>query len=707
MKIRWKIFIALLLLVLPPLLLGRLYSVVETRHFGKTLSDQAAVELAQYASAELKQTVTLYSEALSESKALMEIAVLLLGHEAERLLTGEQLDPEQITIEERFAGTGSVIQSPPLPPSLTSTNTGPSPLKSAQIQFLFPPATDEAPFATDKQRLSELSPLYSKLTSENPNTVLWCFTLLTNGLMAVYPPQADIPDDFNPKRLLQDEFQILRNETHWTLVRDPFTRKTALTAFTPIYTPQNSIIGITGVTLPIDQLLLDDDLSRRWSGTVQSLLVVPEEPLSSKAASTQPSLIVVANHDFTKATESWKTPTSPYPIQLDDNAMRTIMSSFSTLQAGALEASYDGVPSIIAFKPLSQGNIALVVVIARDVMLKRSTEAEHAIMASISEILRTTGIFVLASILLVFLLAYFGSRVVTRPIANLVTAALRLAAGDFQAQAPVASRDELGELAQTFNSMVGQLRERIKLKDDLSLAMEVQQHLLPTAAATCPGFDIAGTCLYNDETGGDYYDYLPRVEDGIGVVVGDVTGHGIQAALLMASARSFLRAQAATHQDAAKIITSTNALLSIDTENLGRFVTLFFLEITPQNDTVQYISAGHDPALVYRHTNKTFEEFAGDGVPLGIMPEWDYAPTRTAVLTSGDIVVLATDGVWEARNPEKEFYGKSRLQRCIAAHVTASANDLVVAIMHDLALFRQDAPQADDITVVVIKRLND
>ncbi len=708
MKIRWKIFITLLLLVLPPLLLGRLYSVVETQNFGKTLSNQASIEFSKYAATELRQAVTLYSQSLSQSKTLMEMAVLLLSHEAERLLSGEMLAPNSIIVEEHFAGTESVIQSPSLPPKLTPPqdhdNTSSRP-PSNPIQFLLPPHVQQNQFEREKKQLAGLKTLYSKLITENASTSLWCFTILKNGLMAISPPRDHIPTDFDPTRLLHEDFNPTSAEARWTLVRDPFTQATAITAFSPLFSGDDKIMGVTGITFPIDQLLRDDNLSNRWSSQVQSLLVVPNASTTHAAQQTSSQLVVVAHHNFSDKEAQWESPSTLSPLQVDASATATIFDSLSTQKTGALETDYMGVPSILAYKTLPQSDLILLVIIPREIILKQSAEAEQTIMDSVAEILKTTGLFVLASTLLVFILAYFGSRFVTGPIARLAMAATRLAAGDFQARASISTKDELGDLAQTFNNMVGQLRERIKLKDDLSLAVEVQQHLLPAAPQSCIGYDIAGTCIYSDETGGDYYDYLPRTGESLGVVIGDVTGHGIQAALLMASVRSFLRGQAVRDENIADMVTETNKLLSIDTEYFGRFVTLFALELSPQNATVHYVGAGHDPALLYRKASHTFEELPGEGVPLGIMPDWDYAPQSSATMESSDIIVLATDGVWESRNPKEELYGKSRLKNCIATHAEKTALEIVDAILHDVTQYRQGVQQADDITVVVVKRL--
>ncbi len=158
-------------------------------------------------------------------------------------------------------------------------------------------------------------------------------------------------------------------------------------------------------------------------------------------------------------------------------------------------------------------------------------------------------------------------------------AAENIATGAPTPHLPVRTRDEVGQLIESFNTMALQLEERIRLKEALDLAMQVQQSLLPKGAPQIEGLDIAGRSIYCDETGGDYYDFLEFSElDGrLGVVVGDVTGHGIAAALIMATVRSLLRSRVTQPGTLAEVITDVNRLLCLDTSQTASFMTLFFM----------------------------------------------------------------------------------------------------------------------------------
>ena len=157
----------------------------------------------------------------------------------------------------------------------------------------------------------------------------------------------------------------------------------------------------------------------------------------------------------------------------------------------------------------------------------------------------------------------------------------------------------------------------------LNLAQEVQQNLLPQRSPRLESIDVIGRSLYCDETGGDYFDFLELSENRLGVVVGDVTGHGVAAALLMASVRGFLRARATLSQSPAEIITGVNRLTSVDTAETGQFMTLFYLVLDHQTNRITWVRAGHDPGLLYCPATDRFEELSGTGLALGVDEDWE------------------------------------------------------------------------------------
>ncbi len=307
-------------------------------------------------------------------------------------------------------------------------------------------------------------------------------------------------------------------------------------------------------------------------------------------------------------------------------------------------------------------------------------------------------------VLILFLIRFVTGRTVFS-IKEVSQAAKRIAGGDFGETLPVKTQDEVGELTRSFNAMTQQLEDRMRLKEALDLAMEVQQNFLPQKSVNIEGLDIAGKCIYCDETGGDYFDFLSFKELGngrIGIAVGDVVGHGIAAALLMTTARALLRCRASQPGGLSQIINDVNRILCLDTSESGSFMTLFFMLINPPKKELQWVRAGHDPAIVYNSSSDSFDELKGKGTAIGIDAQWSFQDYHST-WESGQIMLIGTDGIWETVNNSNEKFGKERVKEIIRQNQKSSAQDILQAVTDRLATFRQNNAPQDDITLVVIK----
>ncbi len=302
------------------------------------------------------------------------------------------------------------------------------------------------------------------------------------------------------------------------------------------------------------------------------------------------------------------------------------------------------------------------------------------------------------------LLAVRTARGISRPVAELTAAAERLAAGDLDARAPENAASELGKLSRAFNTMVPQLKDHVNLIQTLEVAKKVQQSLLPEREPDNPMLDIAGRSMYCDATGGDYYDFIDvsRRQGGTLIAIGDVMGHGIGAALLMAAARAALRAVAAEVADLGQVLDRVNRVLSEEARH-NSFVTLLLVEIEPAIGLVRWASAGHDPALIRRASGKC-EELSGEaGIPLGFDPGYTYSSNCWQELRVGDVMVLGTDGIWEMRSPDGGFFGKERLLGAVERAATLDASGIADAVLGELRGFRANRAQEDDVTMVVVR----
>ena len=252
-------------------------------------------------------------------------------------------------------------------------------------------------------------------------------------------------------------------------------------------------------------------------------------------------------------------------------------------------------------------------------------------------------------------------------------------------------------------------REHQRVRQSLSLAMEVQQNLLPRKNPQVAGLDIAGSSIYCDETGGDYYDYF-KTGDGadgrIGVVVGDVSDHGIPSALLMATVRAHLRQRYYHSGGIEQVVADVNRQLTVDVQDSGRFMTLFLVQLNRQNGQLWWLNAGHEPAVIYNPDTNTMDELGGNGsLPLGVIDSSAYTANRRNI-TAGQIIAIATDGIFETQNPNEEMFGRQRFYDLIRQNASGSAGQIMEAVLQAVNHFRENLPPKDDLTLVVIKVIN-
>ncbi len=243
-------------------------------------------------------------------------------------------------------------------------------------------------------------------------------------------------------------------------------------------------------------------------------------------------------------------------------------------------------------------------------------------------------------------------------------------------------------------------------KKSLALAGEIQKSLLPHENPRIQGLDIAGRNDTCDEIGGDYFDFLQGLECShhhFDAVVGDVTGHGVDAALLMTTARAFLRMRASQCGAISQIVTEMNRHLTRDILNTGRFMTLFYVSIDLQSKTLRWIRAGHDPAVIYDPAEDKFEELKGDGLALGVDENILYQENLKTGLVPGQIIAIGTDGIWEMFNKDGEMFGKERFREIIRENSHLEADRIVDAVYTELNRFANGAKRKDDITLVIMK----
>lgn len=246
------------------------------------------------------------------------------------------------------------------------------------------------------------------------------------------------------------------------------------------------------------------------------------------------------------------------------------------------------------------------------------------------------------------------------------------------------------------------------LDRELQVVGEIQRSLLPQTLPDIPGFEVAAFYSTSARAGGDYYDFFPLKDDGVGVFIADVSGHGTPAAVLMAITHAIAHARPGTHTPPIELLKYLNTRLSCSYTRGRSFVTAFYAVIDPSTRTLTYSRAGHNPPRLVRG-NRIMSLEENGALPLGIFDGQPYSQTSVA-LEKGDLLLLYTDGITEANAPiqpdqSRELFGVERLDRLLAGCTDGSAESCVSRIRAELASFCQNAPQMDDQTLIAIRCL--
>lgn len=240
---------------------------------------------------------------------------------------------------------------------------------------------------------------------------------------------------------------------------------------------------------------------------------------------------------------------------------------------------------------------------------------------------------------------------------------------------------------------------------EFGLARDIQQRLFPRRAPRLAGWDLAGRSYPAVQTGGDYYDYLTMPEGDLGLVVSDVSGHGMGPALIMAETRAYLRIAAHNRRDAGMVLTRANSVLAEDLEDGAQFVTALLLRLNPAQRTLWYANAGHTAGYVLDGEGRLRGKLDQRGPPLGILPDSEYRESAPLTLNPGDLVLLLTDGIEETEDPLGRIWGIEPVLEIVRTNRHRAAAEILNAVRQAARDFSAGQPQRDDWTMMVIKAL--
>lgn len=723
MSFRSKYLLTLLCFSLVPLLFVSYINLRSLHRQGKVYDAKTRSELTEIVHDELLYTVQDYASSLKGGERALWFAISLLKEEVRGALTNDsdtlRAGHEHVYLASDFENKSKAPKDLALVPQLHELNTkdtGNNALASfGHPALLLPPGAraDDPRFHDEMLALAGIHRMQHTLFKRLGEDAFRQFICLRDGLSSVYPGHGGFPPDYDCRKQAWYKDTTAASEQTWSgPVTDPVFETPIYFLSIPLLNPKGDMLGVVALDYPLAPILQEKRLSSKWSGAVRSYMVsMTQNPETDKEG-----LMVFASQDYQTEIPSRKGQARySWLLSNDAPAYAELMREMATRTSGVKELPLHGEPSLWAYALFGEHEGALhflVLTLPKSIFMQLPDSFSQQAM----ELLRNQGFVAFGAMLLaaglVTIVTILGARSVTRPFTMISEAASRLSQGDFSVRLDLKLKDERQQLVQVINELGPKLSQYMELQRALLVAEEVQKSLLPGKPPEVPGFDISGISIYCDETGGDYFDFLYEQEElrnRFIAVIGDVSGHGIPSALLMATARALLREAMCMPASLAEKMSRVNKMLSQDLDCSGRFMTLFIIELDPETSTLQWVRCGHDPALLFQPDSQDVVELAGQGLPLGVLEDYVYDQYTIMCPIPGSVLVMGTDGIWETMaagsKGHSEMFGKERLQEVIRKHAHLSALEMQQAVLDAVAAFRGAERQSDDITLTVIKKL--
>jgi serine phosphatase RsbU (regulator of sigma subunit) len=312
----------------------------------------------------------------------------------------------------------------------------------------------------------------------------------------------------------------------------------------------------------------------------------------------------------------------------------------------------------------------------------------------------------------IIMFALYLSRRITGPIQKLSKGVGEISEGNLEYRVEVNSGDELEDLAMSFNTMASDLkhqmnmveektREKEKIEQELKIANEIQKSFLPIKAPNVKGYNIAGVNIPAREVGGDFYDFIDLGKNKTGVVIADVSGKGVPAALFMVISKTLVRVNAKRVMNPVEAILEANSIL-LEESDSGMFVTLFYGIIDLENNTMSYVNAGHNPPILLQKEDLAMTMLQAKGIPLGVQGEMNLE-LKEIDLKQNELVFLYTDGVIEAVNDANEEFGLETIKKMLTSHRDSTPQEIIESVLFEIKQFAGKRNQHDDITMMIIQ----
>lgn len=706
MKFRTRLLILLLTIALFPLSLSFLFQRASMLHFGHKLASDTRSQLNNSAVILLHSLVDDFGRILKRDQAMGLLTLQIQAQAVEcRLASAPPEHPQPIFFSADYASAqnrpGDLIETQKRQRLTEDGELVPIPVSYSQQVIFLAQGKKAAEVAEELKQISSMPEVYKDLHDVQPELFLWQYTALESGIHSSYPGKGGYPSSYDPRQRQWYKDAVAKGKPIQRILTDLTTGTLILTLARPIYTDDGKLAGVTALDIDYRQFFADWSIPPEWADDAKNMVLLYHEDVPDPTRQLE---VLLSNQSNNHALD-WQVPVKHEYLDLTDPQLQEIKHDLLAGTSAVRKITYQGQESLWAYGSRHADEPFPLVVIPYQRIIAQAVNAEKYVNQQLSLSLKISAALTIIVVIAAILLAIIRSRKVTLPVMQLATAANQLAEGNFDSRVEIHTHDELGNLGKIFNEMGIRLKERELMKQSLLLAKEIQQHLLPVSAPACPNFELAALSRYCDETGGDYFDFIGlknTAQQQLGLAVGDVSGHGVGTALVMATARGVLHSLVDRHAaDLESLAGELNDHLCRGTAD-AYFMTMFYGVLNPENRSLAWISAGHAPMFFYQADGQV-KELYSSGIPLGIIEGTPYEMGPATRFVPGDILLVGTDGIWETRNREGEMFGSKRIHELLIRYADSDADTIAGQLIAALNSFRGDRSQDDDITLMIVK----
>ena len=701
LAIRWKFLLVMVAIAIVPLMISAWLEIRSVSKLGAEIAAESGRTINERTRQALQQSLHQLAETLNREASTVELIARLHAKHALAALTAKalsnRLQDEELLWAREF-DTSDATDSYPIADEVSELPI------NRERPSVFVAGNSGGPNIIEQASvLSTLRHFYHDIDRTHRQLFHWQYVALENGLVSTFPGHGNYPNDFDVREREWYQAQKLKRGLLWSpLHTDVATGIAMINVTMPLINENGEFLGVSGIDVRLSNLLQALQVPIKFEYNSEILLAA----LVSDETTHTDNLFVFAESENRRQQRHWRDKPQPQRLQLDNQAQyESIINDLSAGRHGHARVTRNGQDYLCLYESLRTERGVLMMFVPIQNLLNPALRSAQQALISTERYINSLIPFATLLIALVIIIAFMGSSRFVQPINDLVAAARKVGEGDFRVRVNVKTGDEFEQLGAAFNDMIPLLEEHTRVRQDLTVARAVQQRLLPEAPPTFPDIELAGHTLYADQTGGDYYDFIELTNSHpprLGIVLGDVAGHGIASALMMASVRALLHGSVQSLDSPSAVLKHINVNLADDL-HAGQFMTLFYLIFDPQTRSLIWADAGHDPAIVYQPANNEFSALSGEDIPLGVDSNWHYATDHVTKLNGGELVMLGTDGIWETKSPSGELFGKERLRKILQDNQAQPVTDICTRILAAVAAFRGDLNQQDDVSIVIFR----